>query len=137
MIIVAQQNNIRQAPRKVRLVANQVKKLPLDQAIAQLAVMQRRSSEVILQVIRQAIANAANGHAGVQASDLQLQDIVVSDGAILRRMRAVSRGRGHGIDKRMCHVRVVLSTKPTQEVVPETTPDKQVAQQETKKERKN
>lgn len=109
-IITAQQKNLRQSSRKVRLVANQVKKLELASAVDQLAVMQRRSSLAILKVIKEALANALNNH-HLEITQLVLSDIVVSDGPILKRMRAVSRGRGHSIEKRTCHVTVVLKTR--------------------------
>ncbi len=109
MIIKAQQKNIRQSSRKVRLVANQVKKLGLQAAIDQLAVIQRRSTLVIMKVIKQAIANATN-NMNLAVDQLKLDDIIVSDGPILKRMRPVSRGRGHSIEKRTCHVTVTLST---------------------------
>lgn len=110
MIITAQQTNLRQSSRKVRLVANQVKKLGLNQAIEQLAIIQRRSSLAILKVIKQAIANAVNNN-HLDIDQLVLTDIIVSDGPIYKRMRAVSRGRGHAIEKRTCHVKVFLSIK--------------------------
>ncbi|MDO5561804.1 MAG: 50S ribosomal protein L22 [bacterium] len=110
MIITAQQKNIRQSSRKVRLVANQVKKLDLTAAVDQLAVMQRRSSLAILKVMQQAIANATNNEK-LAVDQLVLSDIIVSDGPVLKRMRAVSRGRGHAIEKRTCHVTVTLKTK--------------------------
>lgn len=113
--IIAEQKNVRQSSRKVRLVAEQVKKLDLNAAVAQLSVMEKRSSLVILKTIKQAVANAMK-NLGLAAEELELADIVVADGTILRRMRAVSRGRGHGIDKRTCHVRVVLKTKETEAV---------------------
>jgi len=111
--IIAEQKNIRQSSRKVRLVANQVKKLSLAAAVAQLSVMEKRSSMVILKTLKQALANAMK-NSGLAIEELELSDITVADGPILRRMRAVSRGRGHGIDKRTCHVRVVLKTKETE-----------------------
>lgn len=110
MLITAEQKNVRQTPRKVRLVANQVRELPLDQAIKQLAVIERKSTIVILKVIKQAIANATN-NLGIAPEDLVLNNIIISDGPIYRRQRAVSRGRGHGIDKRTCHVKVILEKK--------------------------
>lgn len=108
MIIKAQQKNIRQSSRKVRLVANQVKKLSLQEAVNQLSVIQRRSSLVILKVIKQALANATN-NLSLPVDQLKLTNIIVSDGPILKRMRAVSRGRGHSIEKRTCHVTVLLT----------------------------
>lgn len=114
MLITAEQNNIRQAPRKVRLVANAVKKKGLEGSIASLAVITRRSSLVILKVIKQALANAKANHQ-LEPSDLQLKEIIVSDGSVYKRMRAVSRGRGFLVSKKTCHLKVVLETKPKQE----------------------
>lgn len=112
MLITAEQNNIRQAPRKVRLVANAIKKNGLEGAIASLAVITRRSSLVILKVIKQALANAKTNHQ-LEPSDLELKDIVVSDGSVYKRMRAVSRGRGFLVSKKTCHLKVVLEHKNT------------------------
>ena len=112
MQIIAEQKNVRQAPRKVRLVANQVKKMDLQSAVVQLGSMERRASEVILKVIKQAVANATKNN-GLSVENLQLADIIVSDGMVLKRMRAASRGRGHSIEKRTCHIRVILENKQT------------------------
>lgn len=110
MLITAQQTNIRQAPRKMRLVANAVKKKGLQGAVANLAVITRRSSLVILKVIKQALANAKTNHQ-LNPDDLELKEIIVSDGAVYKRMRAVSRGRGFIVRKKTCHVKVVLAKK--------------------------
>lgn len=110
MLITAKQSYVRQAPRKVRLVASQVKKLSLEKAIKQLAVIERRATVSILKVVKQAIANATN-NLGLNMEDLVLKDIRVSDGPVYKRMRAVSRGRGHRIEKRTCHITVVLEKK--------------------------
>lgn len=124
-IITAEQKNIRQSSRKVRLVANQVKKLDLAAAVDQLAVIQRRSSLAILKVIKQAISNAVNNQK-IEVDQLKLKDIIVSDGPIYKRMRAVSRGRGHSIEKRTCHVKVILetitNTAAEETVIDATTP---------------
>ena len=109
MIIKAQQRNIRQTPRKLRLVANTVKKLSLEKAINQLAVIDRRATLPILKVVKQAVANAVNNHK-VLATDLVLKDIQVSEGSRFRRFQAVSRGRAHEIKKRTSHVTVTLVT---------------------------
>ncbi len=112
MIIRAQQTYTRQTPRKLRLVANTVKKLPLEQAIRQLAVIERKSTLTILKVLKQAIANAINNN-GLQFSDLELKEILVTEGPTYKRFRAVSRGRAHEIKKRTSHVTVTLVTKET------------------------
>ncbi|MBD3249977.1 MAG: 50S ribosomal protein L22 [Candidatus Pacebacteria bacterium] len=110
MKIRAEQRNSRQSPRKVRLVANQIKDLPLEQALRQLALIERKATIVILKVMRQAIANAVNNH-GLTIDQLELDQILVKTGPTYKRFRAVSRGRAHKILKRTCHVEVILKTK--------------------------
>jgi len=110
MQFVATQKLTRQSPRKIRLVANQVKKLSLPDMLRQLAVIERRSTLVLLKTLKQAIANAQNNH-GVAFEDLELKELLVNEGPRYRRFRAVSRGQAHGIIKRTSHVRVVLQTK--------------------------
>lgn len=120
MIIKAEQKNTRQPARKVRLVVDVVKKMSLVDAINYLAVMNRKSSLLVLKVLRQAIANATNNF-GLSLADLEIDQILVNDGPALKRWRAVSRGRAHTILKRTCHVRVDLKTKKEVKSV-ETTP---------------
>lgn len=107
MIIKATQKNTRQTARKVRLVANQVKKLPLMDAVNQLAVIEKKSTIVLLKVVRQAIANAIHNH-GFALEDLTIKAITIAPAPQLKRFRAVSRGRAHTIVKRTCHVTVEL-----------------------------
>lgn len=110
MEFVATQKITRQSPRKVRLVANQVKSLALPEMLKQLAVIERRSTLALLKTIKQAIANAQNNHQ-VAFEDLELKELMVNVGPTYKRFRAVSRGQAHKILKRSCHIRVVLRTK--------------------------
>ena len=110
MIIVAKQKYTRQTARKVRLVAAEVKKLPLEEALRQLAAIERRSTLVVLKTLRQAIANAMNNH-NLAFADLEIKNILVDEAPTYKRWRAVSRGRAHTILKRSCHVKVELQTK--------------------------
>ncbi len=110
MLIKAVQKYTRQTPRKVRLVANQVKDLSLQEAINQLGVIEKRATEVIGKTIKQAMSDAVHNH-GYQVSDLSIDSILVTEGPRYRRFRAVSRGRAHGIIKRTCHVTVILKTQ--------------------------
>lgn len=110
MIIKAVQKNTRQTPRKVRLVANQIKGLALADALRQLAVIEKKSTLVLLKTINQALANARHNH-GLKIEDLKLKSILIGDGPRYKRFRAVSRGRAHTVVKRSCHVRVELESK--------------------------
>lgn len=109
MKIVATQYLTRQSPRKVRLVVDQVKDLPLPAMLEQLSLIERQSCEVILKVIRQALANAQHNH-GLSAQELKVSSMTVMEGPRYRRFQPVSRGRAHGIIKRTCHVQVVLES---------------------------
>lgn len=121
MKFIAIQKNTRQTPRKVRLVANQVKKLSLEQALKQLAIIERKSTLVLLKTVKQAIANAQNNH-GIPASQLEIESITVNEAPRLRRFRAVSRGRAHGIIKRNSHITVTL-----RQIAAETTAEAKTA----------
>ncbi len=121
MIIKAEQKNTRQPARKVRLVADVVKKMSLEEAIRQLAVVNRKSSLVVLKTLRQAVANATNNF-GLAVQDLKIDNIVVNDGPALKRWQAVSRGRAHTILKRTCHVLVTLSSQAAAAVKPVAKP---------------
>ncbi len=110
MKIRAEQKNCRQTPRKVNLVAAQVRGLSLTQAFEQLALINKKASIVLLKVMRQAVANAMNNH-GLGIDQLEIDQILVKTGPTYKRFRAVSRGRAHRILKRTCHVEVILKSK--------------------------
>lgn len=110
MLIKATQTYTRQSPRKVRLVANTIKDLSLEDAMTQLSIISRRATDVVAKVLRQAVANAVNNH-GYQVGDLTIHEVLVNEGPRYKRFNPVSRGRAHNIIKRTSHVSVVLKTK--------------------------
>jgi large subunit ribosomal protein L22 len=110
MTIKAHQTFTRTAPRKARLVANAVRKLPLDQAMQQLAVIEKRATVLVSKVLRQAIANATHNH-GLSANDLAIKSILINEGPRYKRYQPVGRGRANSILKRTCHVTVELMQK--------------------------
>ncbi len=110
MQIIATQLTTREAPRKVRLVADVVRKLSPEAAVKQLLVVERRAGEVILKVLNSALANAAHNH-NLQPSELVIENITVNEGPRFKRYQPVSRGRAHNIVKRTSHIKVVLVPK--------------------------
>jgi len=130
MQIIATQKNVRQTPRKLRLVANQIKNLSLEQALRQLAVIERRSTIALLKTLRQAIADAQHNH-GLEFKDLKINSIMIGDAARLKRFRAASRGRAHSIIKRSSHIRVVLETEKA-EIKREKSAEEKKAARKTK-----
>lgn len=119
MTIRVVQKNTRQTPRKIRFAADAVRSLSVENALKQLAVIERRSALVLLKVFRQALANAQHNH-NLSVDQLQIKSIQVNEGARYKRFRAVSRGRAHSIVKLASHVILELeevATKPKEVVV--------------------
>lgn len=100
------------SPRKLRLVAEMVKKLSPTVAIEKMPFIAKRASEPLMKVIKSAVANARVQ--GASDTDLIFKEIQIGEGPRLKRGRAASRGRWHPYAKRMSHVRVVLTTRKSQ-----------------------
>jgi large subunit ribosomal protein L22 len=105
---------LRISPRKVRLVANVIKKLPVSEAEAQLMLHPRRPASIILKLLRSAVSNAKNKK--LEESKLFISDIRVNQGPILKRWIPRAQGRATPIHKNTSHVEITLkeSEKPVQ-----------------------
>ncbi len=99
---------VRTAARKARLVADQVRGLPVPEAQTLLAFSPRGAARDLAKLIDSAAANAENNHELV-AEDLRIAQIRVDEGPTLKRWRARARGRATRIEKKTCHVSVVLT----------------------------
>jgi ribosomal protein L22 len=99
---------LRVAPRKARLVADQVRGLPVEEARSQLQFSTRGAARDIAKLIDSAAANAEANH-DLVADELRVADIRVDEGPVLRRWRARARGRATRIEKRTSHVSVALT----------------------------
>lgn len=108
MEVVARASFIRTSPRKLRLVAQGVRKLSLPEAIVFLEALENRASLPLLKVVKQAIANATN-NLGLDQESLKIKKIEISQGPIYKRWRVVSRGRTHEIQKKTSHIMVILA----------------------------
>lgn len=99
------------SPKKIRIVADMVKKLTPERAVEVLPYVGKRAALPLGKVIKTAIANASM--AGAKSEDLVFSEIQIGEGPRLKRGKARSRGMYHPIKKRMSHIRVVLQSKPT------------------------
>jgi large subunit ribosomal protein L22 len=99
---------LRVAPRKARLVADQVRGLPVTEAKTLLDFSSRGAARDLGKLIDSAAANAENNHELV-ADDMRIAEIRVDEGPTLKRWRARARGRAARIEKKTCHVSVVLT----------------------------
>ena len=107
-VVRASARYVRVAPRKARLVADQVRGLPVTEAQTLLDFSPRGAARDVGKLIASAAANAENNH-DLVAEDLRIADIRVDAGPILKRWRARARGRATRIDKRTCHLSVALT----------------------------
>jgi len=106
----AQLKNYRQAPRKVRLVAELIKGKRVTQALEQLMFLPKRAAAPIATLLKSAIANAKNT-TGVQESSLFVKSVRVDAGVVLKRMMPRARGSGAQILKRSSMVTLDLEQK--------------------------
>lgn len=105
----AKLSNYRQAPRKVRLVADLVRGKSADRALALLANLPKRASEPMEKLIKSAIANAAAKE--IPASELYIDTIQVNGGVVFKRSMPRARGRASAIRKKTSHITLSLARK--------------------------
>ena len=110
MQVKAKLNNLRISPRKVRLVADIVKGMDVDESLVVVANIVKRSSAHLEKLIKSAIANAENNF-GMDRDNLYIFDIQVSEGYTLKRWMPRAYGRATTILKRSSKVFVILEER--------------------------
>ncbi len=108
MEVQASAKFVRTSPRKVRLVMQGLRGLPVEEARLQLRFTPKPIARAVAKVLGSAVANAENNH-GLDPRDLRVKEIHAGDGRTLRRFRAKARGRVGRILKRTAHITVVVS----------------------------
>lgn len=99
--------NARMAAQKMRLVADQVRGLPVEQALNVLTFSNKKAAHLIKKLLESAIANAEHND-GADVDELKISRICVDEGPTMKRWRARARGRAAKILKRTSHVRVTV-----------------------------
>jgi len=108
IVVRASSRYVRIAPRKARLVADQVRGLHIDRARALLQFSPRGAARDIGKLIESAASNAENNH-DLVADEMRIAEITVDEGPTLRRYRPRALGRATRINKRTSHIAVALS----------------------------
>lgn len=108
--VTAQLNNLRQSPRKVRMIVDVVKGKGALKALQQLEFVIRRPAQPISKLLRSAIANAENNF-NMVASNLYIKEFYVDEGVKLKRFRPKAMGAVGEIQKKTSHVHLVLAEK--------------------------
>ena len=103
---------VRASARKVRLVADLIRGLPVEEAYSILQYSRKGAATPVLKTLRSAVSNALSrvGTLNLRVEDLTVSDVHVDEGPTLKRFRAMSMGRVGRIKKRTSHITVVVSS---------------------------
>ena len=100
-------HNYKQAPRKVRLVANLIKGKSVTSAQLELKHLAKRAALPMEKLLDSAVANAKV--AGASIENLMVKNVTVNKGLVMKRMMPRAFGRGAPIHKHMSHVELTLA----------------------------
>lgn len=101
---------VRLSPRKARLVADQVRGKPVEEALNILKFVPQRSAAVVAKTLRSAVANA-EATQSVDVDRLYVKRITVDEGGMWKRFMPRAMGRATRIRKRLSHITVVVDEK--------------------------
>jgi large subunit ribosomal protein L22 len=94
--------------QKARLVADQIRGMPVERAVELLTFSNKKAAGIIKQVLESAIANAEHNE-GADIDELKVSEICVDQGPTFKRWKTRARGRMNRILKRRSHIRVTVS----------------------------
>lgn len=98
------------SPQKCRLVADQIRGLPVESALQLLSFSTKKAAPMLKKVLESAIANAEHND-GADIDELKVSRIYIDQGPTLKRMQARAKGRGTRILKRTSHITVAVGDK--------------------------
>src|ERR1700744_6023256 len=113
MEAVAKLKNYPTSPRKMRLLADVIRGMDVEKALALLEHHPQHSSTPLNKLVRSAISNWEQKNSGQSAADASLvvKTIFVDGARVLKRMRPAPQGRGYRVRKRSNHVTVIVDSK--------------------------
>ena len=110
MQVSAKLKHARVSPQKCRLIADQIRGLPVERALNILMFSPKKSAGMMRKVLESAIANAEHNE-GADIDELSVAAVCVDEGRTLKRFRARAKGRGTRILKRNSHITVTVGDK--------------------------
>ncbi len=113
MEAVAKLNNYPTGPRKMRLLADVVRRMEVEKALAILEHHPQHNAIPLAKLLKSAINNWEQKNEGKSAADagLVVKTIFVDGGRVVKRMRPAPQGRGYRVRKRSNHVTIVVDSK--------------------------
>ena len=112
-IVSARMKGVPSSPRKMRLVADQIRGVDVDKALQILKFSNKEASRNIEKLLLSAIANwqAKNEDKSIEDAGLFVSQIFVDSGTMLKRIQPAPQGRAHRIRKRSNHITMILGSK--------------------------
>ena len=104
----AQAKYIRISPRKARMVVDQIRGKSVEDARLTLRFIERAAAQDVETCLNSAVANAEDVHK-LRANQLKVSEAFVDEGPTLKRYRPRAKGAASRINKRTCHITVVVS----------------------------
>jgi len=98
------------SPRKVQIVCDLIRGKSVPQATALLMATPKAASELMLKLVKSAVANAENNHQ-MDPENLYISATYANPGPIIKRMRPRAQGRAFRINKRTSHITVCVSER--------------------------
>ena len=108
MEVAAKLKGARISAQKARLVADEVRGMPVGEALNLLEFSKKKAAHLVRKLLNSAIANAENNE-GADVDELRVATIFVDEGLTMKRMRQRAKGRGDRILKRTCHITVKVA----------------------------
>ena len=108
MEVAARLKGARISAQKARLVADQVRGKPVEEALNLLEFSSKKAAHIVKKVLDSAIANAENNE-GADVDELKVSSIFVDEGMTMKRLRPRAKGRADRIFKRSCHITVKVA----------------------------
>ncbi len=107
MQAVAKLRFARISAQKGRLVADQIRGVPVEEALNTLQFSKKKGAEMMKKVLDSAIANAENNE-GADVDELKVTAVLVDEGPTMKRIRARAKGRAARILKRSSHITITV-----------------------------
>lgn len=113
MEAVAKLKNYPTGPRKMRLLADVIRGMQVEKALAILEHHPQHNATPLAKLLRSAINNweQANTDKGAADANLIVKTVFVDGGRVLKRMRPAPQGRGYRVRKRSNHVTIIVDSK--------------------------
>ncbi len=104
----SQLKHARISPQKARLVADQIRGLPVERALELLTFSDKKAGGIMKKLVDSAIANAEHNE-GADIDELKVSAVCVDAGPVMKRLQPRAKGRANRILKRTSHITVTVA----------------------------